>query len=44
MEHRILESQVFNFDYIKKQKPVEKVIFCRLIKNARMQGARNPEE
>jgi len=24
--------------------PVEKVIFCRLIKNAQMQGARNPEE
>jgi hypothetical protein len=24
--------------------PVEKVISCRLIKNARMQGARNPEE
>jgi hypothetical protein len=24
--------------------PVDKVIFCRLIKNARMQGARNPEQ
>jgi hypothetical protein len=24
--------------------PVEKVIFCRLIKNAQMQGGRNPEE
>jgi len=29
---------------IKSYKVVEKVIFCRLIKNARMQGARNPEE
>jgi hypothetical protein len=28
----------------KSNEPVEKVIFRRLIKNARMQGARNPEE
>jgi hypothetical protein len=26
------------------EEPVEKVIFFRLIKNAQMQGARNPEE
>jgi hypothetical protein len=29
---------------VKAKDPVEKVIFCRLIKNAQMQGARNPEE
>ncbi len=28
----------------KRSEPVEKVIFCRLIKNARMQGARNREK
>jgi hypothetical protein len=26
-----------------RNEPVEEVIFCRLIKNAWMQGARNPE-
>jgi hypothetical protein len=29
---------------LKNKQPVEKVIFFRLIKNAQMQGARNPEE
>jgi hypothetical protein len=29
---------------VRYKEPVEKVIFCRLIKNARMQGAQNPEE
>ena len=29
---------------VKFKEPVEKVIFCKLIKNARTQGARNPEE
>jgi hypothetical protein len=29
---------------IKSLEPVEKLIFLRLIKNAQMQGTRNPEE
>jgi len=29
---------------VKSLQPVEKVIFFRLIKNAQMQGSRNPEE
>jgi hypothetical protein len=29
---------------VKNKEPVEKLIFFRLIKNAKMQGARNPEE
>jgi hypothetical protein len=35
--------QVWNSG-VTSSEPVRKVIFCRLIKNARMQGARNPEE
>jgi hypothetical protein len=31
-------------DFVKLLESVEKLFFSRLIKNAQMQGARNPEE
>jgi hypothetical protein len=31
-------------DKVRNKEPVEKLIFFRLVKNAQMQGARNPEE
>jgi hypothetical protein len=40
---RRVEGNNMAQDRVESLEPVEKVIFCRLIKNVRMQGARNPE-
>jgi len=41
--HAFLKKGRAGIKRIEYEDPVEKVIFCRLIKNAQMQGARNPE-
>jgi len=40
----VSEGNVRENTQIKDKESVEKLIFPRLIKNAQMQGARNPEE